>query len=265
MADSDQNNNKDTQNDININEKPNSRKRKIQKSDVQSESYVTPIKENKKSNKYENDLKNTEFDTTDVFAIFNDLNNNNNNTLISNSSPYVGKQTIVDVCKVLTTTVGGSVLIAFIVSNFFGGRFYLNDTIYKPTQLLYPKNIEQLCLDTVKFPNKEDIAYLFNKNNRPCVIVTFLPTVKNKFYIEPITETLSKLITQFEGKPDPENTGKVFKFNFLPDFHLNTLQRKNCFAHICNKITLPERLTYAYQTVMEHDNESINPTKLSDI
>jgi hypothetical protein len=76
--------------------------------------------------------------------------------------------------------------------------------------------------------------------------------------MEPMTETLNNLIRQFEGKPDPENKGKVFKFNFLPDFQLNTLQRKSCFAHICNKITLPERLTYAYQTVMEKDNEQMN-------
>jgi hypothetical protein len=252
--DSDQNNNKDTKNDItNVNEKQNNKKRKTQKND---ESLSTPIKETKNSNNLQTDFNNTELDTTDVFAIFNDLSNNSNVQTL-NSSPYIGKQTIVDVCKVLTTTIGGSVMIGFIVSNFYGGRYYLNDTIPKPTLLLYPKNIEQLCLDTVKFPNKGDIAYLFNKNNRPCVIVSSLPIVKNKFYMEPITETLNNLISQFEGKPDPENTGKLFKFNFLPDFQLNTLQRKNCFANICNKITLPERLTYAYQTVMEKDNEQM--------
>jgi len=248
---SDQNNDKDSKIDIiNVNEKQNklsSRKRKAQINEEQPESCVTPIKENKKLNNLEKDLENTEFDTTsDIFVIFNDLTNNNNSVQNSNSSPFIGNKTIVDICKVLTTSIGGSVLIGFIVSNFYGGRLYLNDTIPKPTLLLYPKNIEQLCLDTDKFPNKGDIAYLYNKNNRPCVVVTSLPIVKNKFYMEPITETLNNLIRQFEGKPDPENKGKVFKFNFLPDFQLNTLQRKNCFAHICNKITLPERLTYVY-------------------
>ena len=44
-------------------------------------------------------------------------------------------------------------------------------------------------------------------------------------------ETLQLLIKNFEGKPDQENNkGKTFKFNFLPDFILNTIQKKKSFA-----------------------------------
>jgi hypothetical protein len=40
-------------------------------------------------------------------------------------------------------------------------------------------------------------------------------------------ETLQLLIKNlFEGKPDQENKGKTFKFNFLLDFIFNTIKKK---------------------------------------
>ena len=69
-------------------------------------------------------------------------------------------------------------------------------------------------------------------------------------------ETLQFLLDNFEGKPDPENKGKVFKFNFMPDFILNTFQKKKSFAFVCSTMTLPDRLTYTNQAKMEHDNEA---------
>ena len=37
---------------------------------------------------------------------------------------------------------------------------------------------------------------------------------------------LKKLILQFDGKPDPENTGKIYSFHFLPDFKLDNKEKK---------------------------------------
>ena len=64
-------------------------------------------------------------------------------------------------------------------------------------------------------------------------------------FILKVLQKLNKLINQFEGKLDPDNNGKVFKFNFLPDFILNNRQKKLSFAYVCSKISLPMKLTFA--------------------
>ena len=58
-------------------------------------------------------------------------------------------------------------------------------------------------------------------------LVSEIPKSSNIFYTETMEETLQYLINNFEGKPDQENKGKTFKFNFLPDFILNTIQKKS--------------------------------------
>ena len=214
-------------NDDKIEKQP--KKRKINKLNIENSEhdtkYTTPIKASINIDYTTKKVENND-DMLDIFSIFDNLSENIKND--SNSSPYIGKQTIVDVCKIFSTSIEGSALIGFIVSNFYGGRRYINDTIWKASQLLYPKNVDQLCSDLTNIPNNSDVAYLYNKNNRPCVLISSMPKIMNKFYIESMNETLTKLINQHQGsKPDPENSGKVFSFNYLPDFHLNTLQKKN--------------------------------------
>ena len=42
-------------------------------------------------------------------------------------------------------------------------------------------------------------------------------------------ETLKKLILQFDGKPDTENTGKIYSFQFMPDFKLDSKEKSYYF------------------------------------
>ena len=148
------------------------------------------------------------------------------------------------------------ILIAFVLSNFYGGRHYINNSINKANKLMYSKTVELLISDKSNIPDKSDVSYLIHKNNRPIVIVSSVPRSENVFNFESMKETLQILLDNFEGKPDPENKGKVFKFNFMPDFMLNTFQKKKSFAFICSTMTLPDRLTYTNQAKMEHDNEA---------
>ena len=100
---------------------------------------------------------------------------------------------------------------------------------------MYSKTVDLLISDKCKFIDKaEDVAYLIHKNARPIVLVSDIPKSNNIFHSETMEETLQLLIKNFEGKPDQENKGKTFKFNFLPDFILNTIQKQKYFAFICN-------------------------------
>ena len=100
-----------------------------------------------------------------------------------------------------------------------------------------------------------DVSYLFHKNNRPVTIISCVPNVENKFYVETMDETLRKLTSHFDNRFDPTNEGKTFKFNNMSDFYLNTRERQTAFIYVCKKITLSPRLTKANEIVMQ---ESLN-------
>jgi hypothetical protein len=226
---------------------------------------VTPIKllpnnnnENKKASKEMNN--DNDDDMIDVFSLFDSIKNDttSSDTAVSN---YVGNQTVVDVVKVFSSSIQGSILVAFVLSNFYGGRHYINNNINKATKLMYQRTIENVCSDKINIPNKSDVSYLVHKNNRPVVLVSSIPKVENQFSMESMKETLQTLTETFQGKPDPENKGKFFKFNYLPDFIMNTHQQKKSFAFICKSIILPERLTYSHQTNIEHYDEENNENK----
>ena len=89
--------------------------------------------------------------------------------------------------------------------------------------------------------------------------MSYLPRVENKYYLEKFPETFKKLISFFDGKPDPSNDGKLFKFNYLPDFHLNSNDRITSFSKICKKMILPERLTLLHEAKMSEDHLLPNP------
>jgi hypothetical protein len=220
--------------------------------------YKTPTNTNKEGNKlnYNNNNKllkyikeeeeketETNEDMTDVFSLFNSIIKDNNNISNANSAFNYANQTIVDIVKLYESTKDGRILIGFVLSNFYGGRHYINNTINKANKLMYSKTVDLLISDKSKIVDKADVAYLIHKNARPIVMVSEIPKSNNIFHSETMEETLQLLIHNFEGKPDQENKGKTFKFNFLPDFILNTIQKKKSFAFICNTITLPDRLT----------------------
>jgi hypothetical protein len=184
----------------------------------------------------------------DLDAMF-ETDNNDQVTVTSNNS---SKQTVVDIIRIYSTnSVLGNTLVGFTSSNMYGGRNYLSDTINACTKLMYYTYITTLLTDPKFTKIKTDVAYLFHKNNRPINFVSYLPKVENSYYIEKIDETLIKLVSYFDGKPDPSNEGKVFKINFLPDFYLDSDERKKPFIYLCKKMALPERLTASYQAVMD--------------
>ena len=102
---------------------------------------------------------------------------------------------------------------------------------------------------------KTDVAYLFHKNNRPLNLVSKYPIVENKYYQETMDETLHKLVSHFKGQPDPSNEGKYFAFNFMPDFFLDTIERKQAFVYLSKKMTLPDRLTRIEEAFMDAAGE----------
>ena len=227
--------------------------------------FVTPIKSTIVNNEefginvgIENKIKsetNNNDDMVDVFNLFDSLIRNDNKA--NNVQPFSnnGNQTVVDIIKIFSSSIEGLTLIAFVLSNFYGGRHYINNNINKATKLMYSKSVELICSDKVNIPNKSDVSYLVHKNNRPIVIVSSIPRCENIFHFETMKETLQTLVDTFQGKPDPENKGKVFKFNFLNDFIMDTHQKKKSFAFICKNITLPDRLTYSNQASMEHNSD----------
>ena len=73
-------------------------------------------------------------------------------------------------------------------------------------------------------------------------------------FLSNLESKYKKIIIQYDGKPDPENEGKSFTFNFLPDYNLDTKDKKLTFLKICKLIPLPDRLTSSHQVVMEHIN-----------
>ena len=203
---------------------------------------------------------NNDDDMIDVFNLFDSLKNDTAKNYTENSN-YGGNQTVVDIVKIFSSSIQGMTLVAFVLSNFYGGRHYINNNINKATKLMYQKTIELLCSDKINIPNKSDVSYLVHKNNRPVVLVSSIPMVENQLNMESMKETLQNLIETFQGKPDPENKGKVFKFNFLPDFNMSTHQQKKSFAFICKSIVLPDRLSYSHQTKIEYYNEENNENK----
>ena len=160
--------------------------------------------------------------------------------------------TVVDVCKIYTIEEEKNILVAIAISNFYGGRNYIKDFINKPSKLFYFAYATQLCENKLNIREKSHVDYLFHKNSRPVTVLSSYPRTENKYLFETMEETLKKLILQFDGKPDPENTGKIYSFQFLPDFKLDNKEKKLSFLYISSLISLPDRLTAAHQVVMEH-------------
>ena len=178
-----------------------------------------------------------------MFSLFDSIIKENNTITNVNGALNYGSQTIVDIVKLFEKTKEGTVvLIGFVLSNFYGGRYYINNTINKANKLMYSKTVDLIISDKSKVVDKADVSYLIHKNARPIVLVSEIPKTTNILHSESLEETLQNLLINFEGKPDQENKGKTFKFNFLPDFFLDTIQKKKSFAFICNTITLPDRL-----------------------
>jgi hypothetical protein len=209
----------------------------------------TVVKNENESNKLENPMND---DMVDIFHLYDTLKNDKSDNLTAAFS-NTGNQTVVDVVKIFSSTIQGVTLVAFVLSNFYGGRHYINDRINKTTKLMYHKTVESICSDKVNIPDKSDVSYLVHKNNRPIVLVSSIPQCESIYHMESIKETLQTLVDTFQGKPDPENKGKVFKFNFMNDFIMKTHQQKKSFAFICKSITLPDRLTYSNQVNIEHN------------
>ena len=178
------------------------------------------------------------------------------NTVSSNTS---AKLTIVDIMRIyLSNPITGPQLVGFTSSNMYGGRFYFSDTINASSKLMYFTYINSLLNDANFTKIKTDVAYLFHKNNRPINLVTYLPKVENKYYAESFDETLKKIVSFFDGRPDPSNEGKQFKINYMPDFFLDTMERKKPFVYLCKKMVLPDRLTLMHQAIMDQNNELQN-------
>jgi hypothetical protein len=175
------------------------------------------------------------------------------------SKNKMNNYTIVDIILIFTKTVFGPMLAGATLSNFFGGRHYLTDSINCCSKLMYWTYIQQILNDTTIVSKNSDVSYLFHKNNRPINLLTYLPKVENKYYAENFKETIKKLTAHFDGRPDPSNEGKVFKFNYLQEFHLNTNDRITTFSKLCKKtMVLPDKFTLAHQSIMELAGELPN-------
>ena len=187
----------------------------------------------------------------DIKSLFNEFRVSNPSNTITD-----GKSTTVDIVKIHaidpTTNNPEGPLIAFALSNFFGGRDYISNTIQQPSKLMYSNYIEKLCSDKKKVKDESDVSYLFHQNNRPVTLISSLPQVENKFYLQTIDDTLKNLINTYEGKKDPANSNKTFTFKFLPSFTLDTIDKQMAFIYVINTMKLPERLTSAHETVMEY-------------
>jgi len=243
-------------------------------SDDSIKTSKTPSKIKKqKSNKNNTENKNNNYDNTNeandnaatIKKVSNDLEDLESmfqntdtdiNTVSSNNS---AKLTIVDIMRIyIPNPITGPTLVGFTSSNMYGGRFYYTDTMNAPFRLMYFTYINSLLNDANFTKIKTDVPYLFHKNNRPINLVTYLPKVENKYYAEPFDETLKKLVTFFDGRPDPSNEGKLFKINYMPDFFLDTVERRKPFVYLCKKMVLPDRLTLMHQAIMDQNGELPN-------
>lgn len=202
--------------------------------------------------------------TNDNNEVLIDLETHFQNTTEAESVSSKNKSnnyTIVDIILIFSKTVFGPVLAAATFSNFFGGRHYLMDSLNCCSKLMYWTYIQQILNDTTIVSKNSDVSYLFHKNNRPINLLSYLPRVENKYYAEDFKETIKKLTAHFDGKPDPSNEGKLFKFNYLQEFHLNTNDRITTFSKLCKKVmVLPDKFTLAHQGVMDIAGELPNST-----
>jgi hypothetical protein len=209
-----------------------------------------------------NNLKTT-YANNDNNEVLIDLETHFQNTTEAESVSSKSKSnnyTIVDIILIFSKTVFGPVLAGATFSNFFGGRHYLTDSLNCCSKLMYWTYIQQILNDNTIVSKNSDVSYLFHKNNRPINLLSYLPKVENKYYAEKFTETIKKLTSHFDGKPDPSNEGKLFKFNYLQEFHLNTNDRITTFSKLCKKtMVLPDKFTLTHQGVMELAGELPNP------
>jgi len=237
-----------------------SKKQKLNK-ETNSSNPITHIEAAKGNKSTEDNLKTTGVINDNDEPLI-DLDTHFQNTVESesvNSKSKSNNYTIVDIILIFTKTVFGPMLAGATLSNFFGGRHYLTDSINCCSKLMYWTYIQQILNDTTIVLKNSDVSYLFHKNNRPINLLTYLPKVENKYYAENFKETIKKLTAHFDGRPDPSNEGKVFKFNYLQEFHLNTNDRITTFSKLCKKtMVLPDKFTVAHQSIMELAGELPN-------
>jgi hypothetical protein len=222
--------------------------------------YLTPVKQ-----VCETITKNEETEEMmDLDSLFKVIKENNTNT---QSSPTLNTAlfTIVDICKVFSTSPKNSIkeLVAMTISNCYGERDFLNNELNQANKLMYATYFSQLVQDTLYIHNKNDLGFLYHKNNRPVVVVTKYPIVENKYFYEKIDTTLKKIINRIDNMPDPSNTGKKFKINFLPDFLIDTYDKKKAFVYLCSKINLSDRLKFSNQINMEN-NQTLNEEETTE-
>jgi len=217
---------------------------------------ITPIVADANTTPSQNKIDNSNSDksstnncTDDLNCLFESMKNDITDSTNTNTTKYT---TFIDICKIYSIDSDQNSLVAITLSNFYAGRHHIKDVIFKSSKLFYNPYVNQLCKDKTLIKDVADIKYLFHKNLRPVTMISSYPTSENKYLFETMEETLKKLIIQYDGKPDPENEGKSFTFNFLPDYNLDTKDKKLTFLKICKLISLPDRLTSCHQVVMEH-------------
>jgi len=249
-------NNNNNNNNINNNNNNSSSNNNINVHDHMSSHHSTPLS-NSTSNEsseisVDNETNNDYDDLETMLGIYKDKEETSNSQQLSLTSIGSSNTTVIDICKVYSfTSATTKVLVAFTITNAYGCRDYVNNTMNNPYRLMYWTYIQQLLTDTDNVNDKNNISYLFHKNQRPVTMVSQYPKVLNNHCIESIQDTLDKFINFWENKPDPANIGKKFKINYMKDFNLNNRDKKKSFIFVTSKITLSDRLSLSGQLMMD--------------
>ena len=186
------------------------------------------IKSNKKPMRiHSNKSKNTNILLNKPSISFIKLSNNN------------CKNTIVDICKIYNN-INKTILIGFTFSNCYGVKSYIKNKINHAITFLYPTYIKNFKHNVSK---NTDISYIEHTNAyNPITLVSTYPFVENENLKESMQNTFIKFVEHLNGNPDPSNEGKVFLINYLPDYILDTSEKKKLFLNICKHSKLENHL-----------------------
>ena len=168
----------------------------------------------------------------------NFISNQNELNYINVSNIYY-KNTVVDICRIYSD-ISKKILIGFSFSNCYGAKAYIKNEINQPIQFLYRSYVKRILdKNGLDIQKEKDISYLFHRNKlNPITLVSRNPFVKVNNLKESILNSFLKFIKHINGNPDPSNEGKVFLIHYLPDYILDTMEKKKTYLHICtaNKI-----------------------------
>ena len=156
---------------------------------------------------------------------------------IENSSEFI-KTTKVDICKIYILNKEKKItLVAITFTNFYSGRNYIKFNIKKSfKQFYYTELCDKFSVTTINnitYNNNSNIKYLLDEHYRPVTIVSEFPP---KCRLQSMENILEEIIYQYDGKPDPENEKSIIKFNYMPDFILDTIYKQKYFNYICQLI-----------------------------